>query len=160
VARAEPGDLTPTLMLLAVLSLLAWPVFLAYEAFHSARFARVVRKARGKKFELAEHGIRVHGGTATQEVSWDELAAARWLRHIEPSMASGPEEYLAVEVPKKGVALSDDAGDLQLILTELTRRNLAPQVAHGGKAAGMGGFLLTLIWLGAAGTAILLLKAI
>lgn len=86
-----------------------------------------------------------------QNVSWSELAQARWVVRLTPSAASGPEEWLVAEIAEKGVALSDYAGDLQRILDELAHRGVQPRRINGGRAFGVGGWLLTMIWLIGAG---------
>jgi hypothetical protein len=88
--------------------------------------------------------VRNNAGPA-QYVSWQELAEARWLKHQED--AEFNEERYAVSIPRKGLALSDEAGDLQEIVEELARRGVKPHLGNGGRDFGMMDGFAWLVWL-------------
>ena len=112
----------------------------------SVRFWLIVRRARGSKCTLSNDGIEVsiNGGPA-ESVSWAELAKARWVEHLEPD-AGFDMEWLAVSIPRRRLALSEQSGDLRAIFDELARRGTKPRLAYGGKSWNMADGLFSLVW--------------
>ena len=148
MGREDPADGARGKVVLAVVvAVVTWPAWAGFRLAMSIRFGRVVHRARGNRCTLLSDGIEVrkNGGPA-QHVSWQELAEARWLEHLEPD-AGFDRERLAVSIARKGLALSDEAGDLRGILEELARRGVKPRLGNGGRGSSMGDGPLWLVWL-------------
>ena len=158
MARAEPRDSGAWKAWgLILLGGIAWPLWAGLRLLRSARFWRTVRRARSSKCTLADGGIEVSvRGGAAQFVPWPELGRADWRVHVEPA-PDFDVERLAVEIPEKGLALSEASGDLAAIVEELARRGEPPRLADGGKGWTSVDGLFALAWWAAVLVAALLL---
>lgn len=145
--RGDPAPLWQV-MLIGLATLLAWPAVIAPQLWRAGRFHRVVRKATDWRHRIVADGVEVwRGAEPPQPISWAELGEGRWLVHTSPSMASGQDESVAVDLPSKGLAL---AGELLPVLKALSERQLRPALQNGGRALGAAGWVMTMLWLGGA----------
>ena len=129
--------------------LLAWPAVIAPSLWRARRFHRVARQASGWRHQIVPDGVEVWTEDEPPKlIPWAEFRKARWLVHTSPSMASGEEQFYAVELSEEGVALCGYAEDLLPLLKVLCERAPQPKLEDGGRTLGAAGWLLTMLWLG------------
>jgi hypothetical protein len=151
----HPDDPATWKTLLAVLLVVvSWPAWGVVRLARWLRFRRIEHLARGWKCTLSGDGIDVQKSPRpAQSVSLQELAEAHWVVHLEREAEGWDFEHLAVRIPSKGLALSDQSGDLQGILKALDQRGVKPRLAKGGRSFTMADGALMLGWMIAGGIA-------
>ncbi len=128
--------------------LILWLPSFAVDVVLGARFAWWNHAAEGWRFRLVEGGVEASNRGATRLIAWDAVDRGRWLAHREMSMASGEEVHYAAYFPDAGVFLSERSGDMPGLTFALVQRNVAWHPENGGRSPGVGGCLLTLLWVG------------
>jgi hypothetical protein len=155
MTRGDQLDRPTWKVVLLVAAIVSWPVVAIVRLVQSIRFRRIAHQAHGWTWVSSSHGIEAtRRDGPTLELSWGDLARAHWVVHRKPEMG-WDEQCFALSIPEKGVALSDNGGDLQMVLDELARRGVEPRLANGGKGFGTGDGLLAFVWMVIAGIAVL-----
>jgi hypothetical protein len=137
------------LVAIVILWTLAWPAFAIFNLWGARRFYWINLKAYGWKHRVVSDGIEAwRKGEPAVSIPWTELAKARWVSHSVSSMASGPEDYFAVDIRARGVALSElqPAGNLASLFHEVSQRFPEPKIVDGGRDFGLANWLLMMLW--------------
>ena len=130
---------------------LVWPAVLAPLLWRAQRFHRVARRAARFRHRIVANGVEVWSDAAAPKlIVWTKLHDGRWLVQLTHTMASGYEETYALDLREEGVALGGYSGELDLVIAALAARQLRPRPIDGGRALGAAGWLMSLLWLGAA----------